>query len=130
MAFYAFAFAAGLHHLYLTRELENTTLEPLVCQSYRTKAISLVRSQLGATTGAPTDDLIVSILILAAHGAKREKVSGYSHPQSPLATVQMLDFYGSLEYETAHQFGLYYLVKQEGGLDKVQMEGLSKTLQL
>ena len=130
VSFYAFAFAAGSHRLYLTEGRNTTALEPLICQSYRTKAISLVRSQVDTLEGLPSDDLIISILILAAHGAHREQVPDYSPPKSPLARLQVLDYYASLEYEAAHQSALYHLVEQRGGLEKLELDGLPRTLQL
>ena len=128
--YYAFVWAAALHQEFLLGKHISSYSTFLLRQSYKTQAISRVRSEISSLHGLPSDDLIVSILILAAHGAKRDRHIDHSHPKSPLAKSQLLDFYANLEYEHTHQDALYQLVARKGGLENVETCGLAETLQL
>ncbi len=141
MAFHAFIFAAALHHTYLRgkAELLNSRALELLQLSHQTRAIQYINTLLAGTGGGPpSDDLLISILILAAHGpAEAQKALWVSqpesepcHPTSPLAKAQNVDFYGSLGFVPAHMRALYTLVEQKGGLDKIDLYGLADTLAL
>jgi hypothetical protein len=139
MAFHALVFAAALHHTYLRGKadlLDGHSMD-LLQLSHQTRAIQYINALLSGNKGAPPSDaLLISILILAAHGPAEglttdcELDSEPSHPPSPLARAQNLDFYGSLGFVPAHMHALHILVEQKGGLDKIGLYGLADTLAL
>lgn len=130
MSFYAFVFAAGLHHSYAHQINDTTSSAALLRLSYQTQAIRLINEQLQHLRGPPSDALLVSILILGAHGANLDAVCDQPHPQSPLATAQLLDFYGSMKFEAQHMHALRVLVKLKGGLEAIRMDALADTILL
>jgi len=134
MAFYGFIFAAALHHNHLHGGQIPDQKSGILQLSYQTQAIKLINAMLRSTDNntPPSDDLLVSILILAAHGQKQnlDPPLTPAHPQSPLAKAQNLDFYGTLSFIPAHLAALYILVEQKGGLDKIEVYGLADTLAL
>ena len=92
--------------------------------------MTLINEQLQHPESFPSDALLVSILVLAVHGPKPDAMYEHSHPRSPLATTQNLDFYGNMTFVAAHMQALYILVKQRGGLDAIDMHGLADTIVL
>lgn len=101
--------------------------------SYQTKSIQFINTLLAENNHEPPSDaLLISILILAAHGQRQGGGLALEpvHPTSPLAQAQNLMFYGSLEFVPNHLKALYYLVEQKGGLEKIQLYGLADTLAL
>jgi len=132
MAFFGFVFAAGLHHTYLNGGQAPDRQSSLLQLSYQTQAIKLINKTLRTREVTPSDTLLVSILILAAHGPKQRARPDLEpcHPPSPLARAQNLDFYGSLLFVPAHLDALYVLVGQKGGLDAIELHGLADTIAL
>jgi hypothetical protein len=132
VAFYAFVFAAGLHHAYLHgwRTIPRSAFMLLV--SYKTKAMGLIIEELRRLEDSPSDALLVSILILAAHGPiiGGAYSNAFVHPISPLAKTQNLDFYGNLDFSGAHMDALRLLVSRKGGLGRIQLYGLAETVAL
>lgn len=132
MAFYSFIFAAGFHQSFLRQDTDPQSRSSLIGLSYKTQAISLINEHLSELSETPSDALIVSILVLAAHGTKidPDRSLGLTHPISPLARTQNLDFYASLEFGDAHMKALTHLILQKGGLDTIQLWGLADTIAL
>jgi hypothetical protein len=134
MAFYGFVFAAALHHTYLRGGRDRMDHPSEMLQiSYQTKAIQCINNMLDATKNTPpSDEILVSILILAAHGQRRggEPWLEPVHPPSPLARAQNLQFYGSHAFIPAHMQALHFLVAQKGGLEKIRLYGLAGTIAL
>jgi hypothetical protein len=132
VAFYSFIFAAGLHHAHLHgwRGISRSAL--ILLMSYKTKAISLVNEEPRRLQDIPSDALIVSILILAAHGPKIGQAYSNEliHPLSPLSKTQNLDFYGNLDFVDTHMEALRILVSRKGGLDGIELYGLAETIAL
>ncbi|KAJ9614313.1 hypothetical protein H2200_002449 [Cladophialophora chaetospira] len=131
VAFYSFVFAAGLHHAYEHGwdNIPNRAYGLLF--SYKTKAISLVNEALQHIKTETSDALLVSILILAAHGPRRIVVSEESreqHPLSPLANTQSIGFYGSLRFDGLHMDALRLLLARKGGLHTIQLYSLAETI--
>ena len=125
-----FVYDAGLHHFYLRRDHGKIDTAALLRLSYQTETIKLVNEQLQRPERRPSDALLVSVLILAIHGANDEATHEHSHPQSPLATAQNLDFYGSMKLVAAHMQALQVLVKWRRGLDAIDLYRLADTIVL
>ena len=135
MAFHGFVFAAALHHNHLHGGQTPDRKSGLLQLTYQTQAIKLINAMLRRTAAEnipPSDALLVSILILAAHGPRQTLSQPLppAHPQSPLARAQNLDFYGSLSFVPTHLGALHILVEQKGGLGTVELYGLADTLAL
>ncbi|KIW93435.1 uncharacterized protein Z519_06040 [Cladophialophora bantiana CBS 173.52] len=132
VAFYSFVFAAGLHHAYLHgwSRISKTAYNLLF--SYKTKAISLVNEALQKVDVEISDALLVSILILAAHGPAATSCDKEppEYPVSPLANAQDLDFYGSLRFDELHMGALRILVARRGGLKNIQLYGIADMIAL
>jgi hypothetical protein len=128
MAFYCFISAASLHHRYLRKGGDGK--EALLLRlSYRTQALQLIQQDLGKG-GHPTDDLLMSILVLAAHSPtlidEFPEVKEIS--KSPLATAQSLDLHGSISYGASHLEAVKRLLRQRGGINTVRMTGLAEMI--
>jgi hypothetical protein len=133
IAFYSFVFAAGLHHAYAYDwdKISNRSYDLLL--SYKTKAIGLVNKALQNIDTEISDALLVSILILAAHGPRVSTAAEDSsppHPPSPLAGLQNLYFYGSLRFDGLHMAALRHLIARRGGMQTIEMYSLAETVAL
>jgi hypothetical protein len=134
VAFYSFIFAAGLHHAYLRgwKGIPNSAYTLLL--SYKTQAIKLINEALRRVDDEPSDSLLVSILILAAHGPRSRSLDEDGcepvHPPSLLAKAQNLDFYASLDFDRLHMDALRVLVSRRGGLAKIGLYSLAETIAL
>lgn len=140
VAFYALSFAASQHHNYLLKGNDPNSAAPLVRLSYKTEAVKLINKELDALKGKPIPDaLLIAILSLGAHGHKpiensEAKQSAYMDkvrgPKSPLASAQMIDFYGHIDQETAHMSALRTLLAHNKGVSKIELPGLAGALGL
>jgi hypothetical protein len=132
VAFYAFVFAAGLHHAYRHGwdNVSNRAYDLLF--SYKTKAIGLINEALRKIDIEISDALLVSILILAAHGPRTntEEPRPEPHPPSPLAGTQNIDFYAGLGTDPLHMDALRVLVARKGGLRSIELYSLAETIAL
>lgn len=128
MAFYSFVFAAGMKLAHRRGGKEAHDAGALLRVSYQTQAITFINAQLQDPKEPPSDALLLSILILAVHGPNADATYGDSHPQSPLATTQLLDWYGNMTFNPLHMQALYMLVKQRGGLDAIDLYGGADTI--
>jgi hypothetical protein len=134
MAFYALIFGAS-HHRVLLREPHSTAdSAALLRLSYKTQAIKLINElinkHLRKCGRDSIDALLISICVLAVFGSERGAAMEHAHPQSPLAKVQNLDFYGKTRFVPMHMQALYLLVRQTGGLESIEMYGLADALAL
>jgi hypothetical protein len=140
VAFYALAFAASQHHNYLLKGNDPHTGGHLIRLSYKTSAIKLINEQINFLDGRPIPDhLLIAILSMGAHGHKplessdakqsayMDKVRG---PKSPLASAQMIDFYGHMDQETAHMSALRTLLAHNKGIAGIKLPGLAGALEL
>jgi hypothetical protein len=132
VAFYAFILAAGLDHAYLHGWGSIPKSAFMLLMSYKTKAMGLINKELRRLEDSPSDALLVTILILAAHGPiiGGAYLNELIHPLSPLAKTQNLDFYGNLDFTGAHMDALRLLVSRKGGLGRIQLYGLAETVAL
>ncbi len=133
VAFYSFVFAAGLHLAYEHGWNNIPTRAHDLLFSYKTRAIGLVNEALQQVDLDISDALLVSILILAAHGPRAigvEEDSVVQHPLSPLAGTQNINFYGSLRFDGLHMDALRLLLSRRGGLHTVQLYSLAETIGL
>ena len=140
VAFYALSFAASQHLNYLNLGIDKTANADLLRLSYKTEAVKLINRALTNLDGAPVpDSLLIAILSLGAHGHKPVPHSGaatsdtelkYRGPKSPLASAQMLDFYGHIDQETAHMSALRTLLAHNKGVGGIKLAGLAGALAL
>ena len=133
VAFYSLFYAASQHLNYLQHGADSSDHAPTLRFSYKTKAIALINRELPRLQGQPLSDaLLISILSLGAHGNK--PVTRYNtdtaHNQSPLASAQMLDFYGHIDQETVHMSALRKLLAYNKGIEGIELPGLVGALQL
>ena len=140
VAFYALSFAASQHLNYLHHGKDEIPSADLLRLSYKTEAVKLINRALSSLNGARIpDSLLIAILSLGAHGHKpvphNDAVSSqhelkFRGPKSPLASAQMLDFYGHIDQETAHMSALRTLLAHNKGVQGVQLAGLAGALAL
>ncbi len=130
VAFHAFTYATTLHLLCVHRGRELVKSAPLMRLHHKVEAIKLVNEQLRNLTGPPTDALIMSVAILAIHGAYDEIVYPEIHPTSPLATAQNLHVYGNMVNEEEHLQAIILLIMQKGGLESIELFGMADTMAL
>jgi hypothetical protein len=130
VSFYSFVFAAALHHAYEHDWVIPTSASKLIL-SYKTKAISLVNDAIQTIDVEISEALLVSILILAAHGPRAitgESETSTAEAVSPLAKTQNIEFYSRLGFDSMHINALRVLVKRRGGLSSIQTYGLGETI--
>jgi hypothetical protein len=130
VSFYSFVFAAALHHAYEHDWIIPTSASRLIL-SYKTKAISLVNDAMQTIDVEISEALLVSILILAAHGPRavtEESGTSTARAVSPLANTQNMEFYSGLRFDSMHMDALRVLVKRRGGLASIQTYGLGETI--
>lgn len=132
LAFYSFVFAAGLHHAYLRgwKGIPSSAFTLLL--SYKTQAIKLINEALQRVDDEIPDHLLVSILILAAHGPRSRSLDDAEpvHPPSPLANAQHLQFYAALDFDRVHMDALRVLISRRGGLSEIKLYSLAETIAL
>lgn len=94
----------------------------------------LLKEELKHPEKVHLDDLLLCVLTLSANEvetvsnnmAEKER----SPFNSPLASTQWLDVYGSMTHHAAHSTAMRSLVVHRGGLDKIELEGLAEVLSL
>jgi hypothetical protein len=77
-----------------------------------------------------TDEIILSVLTLANNDSGDSRGIKKSPFQPTLRSLQWLDIYGRLSPNAIHQVGLLRLVELRGGLDKIELPGLSAVISL
>jgi hypothetical protein len=134
MAFYALMFGASDQRAYLRGPHSTADSAALLRLSYKTQAMKLINElinkRLHKCGRDSIDALLISVSALAVHGSERDTGMEQAHPQSPLAKVQNLNFYGKRRFVPVHMQALYLLVRQTGGLESIKMYGLADTLAL
>ncbi|KAL2824804.1 hypothetical protein BDW59DRAFT_83005 [Aspergillus cavernicola] len=109
-------------HLFRTRQqrmLEHVEME----------TIQLVSREMDNPSRAVCDAMIFSVVCMA-HNKADDNLSGYqSSPfTAPMQRLQWLDVYGSLRTNLVHIGGLVQMINLRGGIDKIQLPGLSSVI--
>ena len=88
-----------------------TKKQDLLRLAYKTRAIRAMAETVKDSGGYVSDEIILSVVTLAAHGSEGWVVNqGSPHDQLPLAAVQDFHYYGSMRCEWVHLQALYFLV--------------------
>lgn len=80
------------------------------------------------TAKAPSDEVILTILVLSSHelmSVTEEKRKPFN---SPLKTTQWLNVYGNIEYVPEHMKAVMDLVNLRGGIEEIKLRGLAETI--
>ena len=102
VAFYTVVFAAATHHAFHSGQLM-TKQEDLLRMTYKAQAIRAMAETVKNSECYVSDEIILSVVTLAAHGSEGWVVNQGS-PQDllPLATLQDFHYYGSMRCEWVH----------------------------
>ncbi|ETN42637.1 uncharacterized protein HMPREF1541_01794 [Cyphellophora europaea CBS 101466] len=146
VAFYALVYGSSQHLKFLHNGREVVPRAALLRLSYKTEAVKLINQALRDLHGRPIPDpVLIAILSLGAHGnesnhsAADDEASGNSTsspqtrttaPPNPLATAQLLNFYGALTQETAHMSALRTLLQHNNGTESITLPGLASAISL
>lgn len=72
----------------------------------------------------PSNGILSAVAVLSLYGLSSTTSLQQAHSLSPLATAQNLHIYGRMNLVPQHVTGLYLLVKQKGGVGKIENHGL------
>jgi hypothetical protein len=101
---------------------------------HKVQTMRLLKEELQNPDMSDPDELILTILILAANEveniADKMKPKARSPFNSPLSSLQWLDVYGSMSLIKAHVLAMRSLVDRMGGLEMIRLEGLAELLEL
>jgi hypothetical protein len=101
---------------------------------HKVQTMRLLKEKLNNPDISDPDELILAVLILAANEVENlvdnTKPKARSPFNSPLSSSQWLDVYGSMTLIRAHILAVRSLVDRQGGLEKIQLEGLAEVLEL
>jgi hypothetical protein len=96
--------------------------------STHSRAISLINEQMQDSITACSDENLLAVCGLAAHGQKVPAEDRISPKQGPLRDLQGLELYSLMEIIPLHFDGLALLVKLRGGLSEVKTRGIGGTI--
>jgi hypothetical protein len=101
---------------------------------HKVQTMRLLKEELKNPGTSDPDELILAVLILAANEVENIvdniKLKARSPFNSPLSSSQWLNVYGSMSLIKAHILAMRSLVDRQGGLEKIQLEGLAEVLEL
>lgn len=131
-SFYTIIFAGATHNAFSHVEgaipKENITLR----LAFKTQAIKALSEEIQSLKGDPSDELLLAIITLGVHGSGEtlKPPEKPKKPLSPLAKAQNFQYYGGMRWESAHIEAVRHMVKQKGGLHKLNMPGLANAIAL
>ena len=96
--------------------------------SYKIKCIQQLNEIISDGVKALTDEVILTILGLAAHDFVQVPDKGSRPFNSPLQNAGALSFYGAVQYVPEHIRAITKLVSLRGGIDNLTMPGLSESI--
>jgi hypothetical protein len=130
-AFWSIIFAGATHNAYLQRGTDTRSRDRTLRLSYKTNAIRELNREIQALQGEASDELLLAIITLAAHGSG-EQLDPPSQEEnlSTLEAVQNFQYYGRMRWEEAHFKAIAHLVHQRGGMHTVKMPGLANAIGL
>ncbi len=129
-SFYTIIFAGATHNAYAHTGMDVPRENKMLRLSYKFQAIKAVNEEIKALKGEPSDDLLLSMITLAAHGNGEQLEPPGKAPKSLLATAQNFDYYGTIRWELAHYHAIAPLIERKGGLHAVKIPGLANALEL
>ncbi len=130
-AFWSIIFAGATHNAYLQRGIDAPSRDRTLRLFYKTNAIKELNREIQTLQGAASDELLLAIITMAAHGSG-EQLDPPSKEEalSALEAVQNFQYYGRMHWERAHLIAIAHLVHQKGGLHTVKMPGLANAIGL
>ncbi|OAG45406.1 hypothetical protein AYO21_00040 [Fonsecaea monophora] len=130
-AFWSIIFAGATHNAYIQGETGNPSRNRTLLLSYKTQAIRELNVEIQELQGPVSDELLLAIITLAAHGSGEQlEPPPQGENLSALQSVQSFQYYGRMQSEAAHLKAICHLVYQKGGLHTVKMPGLANALAL
>ncbi|KIX97703.1 uncharacterized protein Z520_06481 [Fonsecaea multimorphosa CBS 102226] len=130
-AFWTIIFAGATHNAYLQGEADTPSRNRALRLSYKTQAIRELNREIQELQGPASDELLLAIVTLAAHGSGEQlERPPQEENLSALQSVQSFQYYARMQKEAAHLKAIVHLVYQKGGLQTVKMPGLANALAL
>jgi len=135
-AFWTIIFAGATHSAYLQRgsQADELSHNRMLRLSYKAQAIKELNREIQALQGVASDELLLAIITLAAHGSAEQLEPPAEEEKkehlSVLEAVQNFQYYGRMRWEVAHLKAVYHLVYQRGGLHTIKMPGLANAIGL
>ncbi|KAH8800220.1 hypothetical protein F5884DRAFT_546946 [Xylogone sp. PMI_703] len=129
---HAMLFGASVHMDVLRSP--HTSLKNPVRLYHKVQTMKLLKEELNnpKKASAPLDDVILSVLTLSTNEV--ELIANVDGPglrspfNSPMASLQWLDIYGSINHIPAHTTAMRSLVDKRGGLEKIELTGLAEVI--
>ena len=87
----------------------------------KNEALRHLREAMQKANGVVSDEMLLTISLLAIHGSVRPRL----HPRSSLPLYRDNEFYSSVDVERTHLQALRLLVDQRGGLANLGLHGLA-----
>lgn len=130
-AFYTIVFAGATHNAFAHTGMDVPNHNKMLRLSYKTQAIKELNHEVQALKGHASDELLLCIITLAAHGSGDALTPpAVEESTSPLASAQNFQYYGRMTWETAHLKAIRVLIEQKGGLHTIKMPGLANAIGL
>ncbi|KAK7894530.1 hypothetical protein LTR67_006291 [Exophiala xenobiotica] len=129
-SFYTIIFAGATHNAFAHTGMDVPRENKMLRLSYKFQAIKAVNEEIKGLKGEPSDDLLLSMVTLAAHGNGEQLEPLRNATKSPLASAQNFDYYGNIRWELAHYHAITPLIERKGGLPAVKIPGLANAIEL
>ncbi|KAK5025169.1 hypothetical protein LTS07_008020 [Exophiala sideris] len=129
VAFYSIIFAGACHYAFLQRNLNISKESVVLRMSYKTQALTSLRNELEQCQGVVTEEVLLSIILLAIHDKGDTLVAPKKLMDSPLRQVKDNEFYTSMRWQPKHLDMLFAMLKQLGGLQSLRMHGLAEAIE-
>jgi hypothetical protein len=129
-SFYTIIFAGATHNAFAHTGMDVPRENKMLRLSYKFQAIKAVNEEIKGLKGEPSDDLLLSMVTLAAHGNGEQLEPLRKATKSPLASAQNFDYYGNIRWELAHYHAITPLIERKGGLPAVKIPGLANAIEL
>ena len=100
---------------------EKTKQSEMLRLQSKNQALKHLREAMQQANGIVSDEMLLTISLLAIHGSVRPRL----HPRSSLPLYRDNEFYASVEVERTHLQALRMLVDQRGGLASLALHGLA-----
>lgn len=129
-SFYTIIFAGATHSAFVHTDMDVTTENRMLRLSYKFQALKALKAEIQALDGEPSDELLLSMVALSAHGSGELLNPPKNATSSALANAQNFQYYGNMKFEMAHLKALALLLEQKGGLKNVKLPGLAAAIEL
>jgi hypothetical protein len=138
LAFYAYMVGTGENYELLTGISTRNAAVSQLCLAYRVKLIQYMNKEIQHMSGAPSDELLGAIVVLAGHsvmftGDVRQApldTLQTSRFRSPLSTAQFLNVYSARPFMSTHTAALIKMVAMKGGCAKIESPGVASVVAL